>query len=193
VAAPANPKVVISTTADGATQFYFPPFRNQGQTLSLFLFTAVWSGIVYFLWHSSAPGFFAMVFGFFDLVMVYGCVQSGFGSTRIIAGNGRVVSVRKIFGPGKPREFPFADIQAIVAVAGIQQGTKASYLIRLKTKSGKDFSLAENIAERQEARWVVAQLEKIAGLKQDTHVDLGDAFGRPLGAPPQRSAGAGGK
>ena len=194
VVAPANPSVVITTAGDGATEFYFPPFRNRGQTLALFLFTAVWSGIVYFLWHSSAPWFFAAVFGFFDLVMIYGCVQSAFGSTRIVAGNGKIVSVRKIFGAGNRREFGFGEIESIVATARLQQqGTSGSYLIRLKTKSDKDFNLVENISDRQEARWIVEQLEKIGGLKRDTHVELGDVFGRELVPPPQRGVGAGGK
>jgi hypothetical protein len=186
VPAPAHPRVVLSTTAEGNTEFYFPPFRNKGQALVLFLFTAVWTVIVYFLWNSRAPWFFPVVFGFFDLTLIYGCIQSAFGSTRITVGNGKVVSLRKIFGPGKPREFPFADTQAVLVAAGMQQGKTASCLVRLKTKSGKDFTLADNIADRQEARWIVAQIEKLAGLKLDTHVELADSFGRPMGPPPQR-------
>jgi hypothetical protein len=187
VAAPAHPKVVVSATREGATEFYFPPFRNRSKTLTLFLFTAVWTAIVYFLWNSRAPWLFAAVFGFFDLVMIYGCIQSAFGSTRIIiGGHGKVVSLRTIFGPGKPREFPFTDIQSILVAAGLQQGMNASCMVRLKTKSGQDFTLADNIADRQEARWIVAQIEKLVGLKLDTHVDLADSFGRPIGPPPQR-------
>jgi len=187
VPAPAHPRVVVSTTAEGDTEFYFPPFRNRGQTLFLFLFTAVWTTIVFFLWKSRAPWFFAIIFGFFDLVMIYGCLQSAFGSTRITAGHGKIVSVRRIFGPGTPREFLFTDIQSVLVAAGLQQGATASCLVRLTTKSGKDFTLADNIADRQEARWIVAQIEKLAGLKLDTHVEIADSFGRPMGPPPQRS------
>jgi hypothetical protein len=174
VAAPARPRVVVSTTMDGDTEFYFPPFRNRGQTLGLFLFTAVWTVIVYFLWNSHAPWIFAAVFG-------------AFGSTRIIVGHGKVISLRKIFGPGKPCAFPLADIQAVLVAAGMQQGKNTSCLVRLRTKQGKDFTLVNNIADRQEARWIVAQIEKLAGLGLDTHVELADSFGRPLGPPPQRS------
>jgi hypothetical protein len=190
VPVPARPGVVVSTTTEGDTEFYFPPFRNRGQTLGLFLFTAIWTVIVYFLWNSRAPWFFAVVFAFFDLIMIYGCIQSAFGSTRIVVGHGRVTAVRKIFGPGYPREFLFADIQGVLATAGLQQGksgSNASCLVRLKTKSGKDLTLADNIADRQEARWIVAQIEKLVGLKQDTHVELADSFGRSLGPPPQRN------
>jgi hypothetical protein len=80
VSAPLHPKVVVSTTNDGSTEFFFPAFRNRGQTLGLLLFTLVWTGIVYFLAHSKAPFFFAPVFGFFDFILVYGFLQSASSS-----------------------------------------------------------------------------------------------------------------
>jgi hypothetical protein len=189
VSAPRNPKVVVSTTNDGSTQFLFPAFRNRGQTLSLLLFTGVWTAIVYVLAHSKAPWFFAAIFGFFDLVLIYGFFQSAFGSTKILAGNGKIISQRNMFGGGAPREIPFSDIQAVSAGMGIQStsATSGSYRISLQTKSGKNFSLVDNISDRQEARWVVSQIEKLVGLKLDTHVALQDSFGHLYSPPPQRA------
>jgi HEAT repeats len=190
ISAPLHPKVVVSTTNDGSTEFYFPAFRNPGQTLGLLLFTAIWTGVVYFLAHSKAPWFFAAVFGFFDSILVYGFLQSAFGSTRIVVGQGKVVSEHKMLGGGAPREIPFSDIQAVVAGMGIQSSnaTSGSYRVRLQTKGGKEFSIADNISDRQEARWIVAQIEKLVGLKTDTHVALQDAFGHDYSRPPQRGA-----
>ena len=93
-------------------------FATEARHWDCSLFTAVWTVIVYFLWNSHAPWFFAAVFGFFDLIMIYGCIQSAFGSTRIIVGHGKVISLRKIFGPGKPRVFAFSEIQAVLVAAG---------------------------------------------------------------------------
>ncbi len=50
---------------------------------------------------------------------------------------------------------------------------------------GRSLTLADAIDNRQEARWVAAQLEKFAGLKLDTHVAVQAGLGAP-GAPPQR-------
>ncbi len=188
VSAPANPRVVVSTTIDGSTEFFFPAFRNRGQTLGLLLFTAVWTGVVYFLAYSRAPWFFAAVFGFFDLLLIYGFFQSAFGSTQIIVGNGRIKTQQKMFGADTPRETPFADIQAVVAAVGIQSAnaTNGFYSLRLQTKSGKNYSLVNNISDRQEARWIVGQIEKLVGLKTDTHVALQDPFGHDYSRPPQR-------
>ena len=44
--------------------------------------------------------------------------------------------------------------------------------IQLCTKSGKKFTLADEITSRQEARWIVSQLETQVGLKLDTHVEV---------------------
>jgi len=52
VPAPANAKVAFTTGMDGSAEFYFRAFRNPSQVLTLFVFTAVWTGIVYFLGHS---------------------------------------------------------------------------------------------------------------------------------------------
>ncbi|HEY2546817.1 MAG TPA: HEAT repeat domain-containing protein, partial [Candidatus Acidoferrum sp.] len=38
---------------------------------------------------------------------------------------------------------------------------------------------ADEIASRQEARWIVSQIESLAGLKIDTHVELDSIYGQP--------------
>lgn len=188
VPAPLHPKVLVSTTNDGSTEFYFPAFRNRAQTLGLLLFTTIWTGVVYFLAYSKAPFFFAAVFGFFDLLLIYGFFQSAFGSTRIMVGGGKIIAQRKMLGGGS-REIPFGDVQSIVAAVGIQgsNATNGPYRLRLQTKSGKNFSLVDNIADRQEARWIVWQIERLVGLKTDTHVALQDSFGHDYSRPPQRA------
>ena len=48
-------------------------------------------------------------------------------------------------------------------------------------KDGRRFTLADEIDSRQEARWVVSQIETLAGMKLDTHVEVD----LPLGVSPQ--------
>jgi hypothetical protein len=52
-------------------------------------------------------------------------------------------------------------------------------------KNGEKATLVDMIDNRQEARWVAAQLEKLAGLKLDTHVAVDTGLGG-YGSPPQR-------
>lgn len=186
VPAPLNPKVVVSTGMNGGTEFYFPAFRNPGRVLLLIFFTAVWTAIVYFLWHSHAPWFFAAAFGFFDLFLIYAVIQATMGSFRIEAGNGKMIIRRALLGLGAAREVPFSDIaQILTLTTAQQQGARASYSLCLFARNGTKLTLADAIDNRQEARWVAAQLEKLAGLKLDTHVAVDSGFGG-YGPPPQR-------
>jgi len=186
VAAPPNPKVIVSVGMDGGTEFYFPAFRNPARVLGLFLFTSIWTSIVYFLLHSHAPWIFAAVFGFFDLLLVYALIRSALVSTRIQVGNGRIAFRRSLLGIGAKHELPFAQVAQILPVTTMQQkGAKATYSVRMQTKNGIKLTLADGIDSRQEARWITAELEKLAGLQLDTHVAVTAGFGTSS-PPPQR-------
>ncbi len=181
VAAPANPKVIVSSQ-DGGTEFYFPPFRSAVRAIFLLFFTAVWSGIVYFLFHSGAPWFFALVFGFFDVFLILAVFHSALGSERIRVGNGEILSTKRVLGIGSTKRFSVSEIDAILPVtSGQQSGSPSSttYAIRLRTKDGRRVTLADEISSRQEARWVVSQIESLAGLKADTRVEMDSPFGPP--------------
>lgn len=188
VPVPQNPTVRVTTSGDGATEFYFPAFRNRGRTLILLPVMVGWTAMVYALAHSNAPRFFAMAFGLFDLFLVYGCLASLFGTARITVGNGRLISRRSTIGKGTAREISFHDIESIQAATGVEpSGSTASYKICLKTRKGSQLTLADGIADRAEACSIVAQIEKLVGLKIDTSVAL-ESFGRDLGPPPQRGS-----
>jgi hypothetical protein len=183
VSAPANPKVIISAES-GGTEFYFPAFRTPSRALFLVVFTTIWSGVVYLLFQSSAPWFFPLVFGLMDLFLILATFRVVLGTSRIRVGGGEITSTKRILGIGSTKRFSIAETDAIVAVtSGQQAGGKGQsmYAIRLRTKSGRRVTLANEIASRQEARWIVSQLEALAGLKIDTHVELDS----PSGPPPQ--------
>ena len=186
VPAPPNPKVVVSAGINGGTEFYFPVFRNPSRVLVFFAFTAVWTAIIYIIRHYQGPWIFDVVFGLFELFLIYGLLHSALGSCRIEVGNGKIVYRRGLLGTGATHEVPFSDIAEILTVTMAQQkGTQASYSLFLYTKNGDKLTLADAIDSRQEARWVAAQLEKFAGLKLDTHVAVDAGFGA-YGPPPQR-------
>jgi hypothetical protein len=188
IAAPAHSRVIISSQA-GGTEFYFPAFRTPSRALFLMIFTAVWTGVVYFLFRSNAPWFFPLVFGFFDLVLFFAVFHVVLGTARIRVGNGEIVSTTRILGIGSTKHYSVSEIDAIVPVTSGQQGTnqgESMYAIRLRTKNGRRATLADEIASRQEARWIVSQIESLAGLKLDTHVELDSRFGPPpQPGPPQ--------
>jgi hypothetical protein len=188
VAAPENPKVVVSNGPTGGTAFYFPPLRNPIRALVLLLIAVAFSALAYGLHYVKAPWVFTFVFGVISLLLIYAFVQSALGSFRVEVGGGKLRVSRALLGVSSTREFAFSEIDKILAVTSSQQGTNpnnASYALRLQTKSGRKIVLADAIDKRQEARWVAAQLEKSVGLKLDTHVAVNTVF-NVYGPPPQR-------
>jgi hypothetical protein len=180
-AAPAHPKVIISSQ-DGGTEFYFPAFRTPSRALFLLIFTAIWTVVVYFLLRSSAPWFFPVVFGFFDVLLIFAMLHVTLGTSRIRVGNGELSSTTRTLGMGSTKRFSFTEIDAIVAATSAQQGgnqRQAMYAIHLRTKDGRRVTLADEIRSRQEARWIVSQMEALASLKIDTHVELDAGYGPP--------------
>jgi len=59
------------------------------------------------------------------------------------------------------------------------------YSLRLQTNNGKNHALVDEIDSRQEAQWIVSQIEKRAGLRLDTQVRVNDGI---YGQPPQPGA-----
>ncbi len=174
VAQPARTKVVVSMH-DGGTEFYFQPLRTPARALLLFVVSAAFTGAVYALLHNRVPLLFTAMFALGDLLVLFGFLHVAFGSARIFAGNGEIQSRGGVLGFGALRRTPFAEIASILPVAGPSQGSGSDnsvYSIQLRTKSGKKFTLADEISSRLEARWIVSQLETVARLKLDTHVEV---------------------
>src|SRR6266478_389698 len=183
VAQPAHTKVVVSN-GSGGTEFYFPPLRNPGRALTLLLVTVVWTAVIYLMVQKHAPVLFFILFGLADLLIITGFLHATFGSSQIGVSSGEILSCRGIFGFGGTRRIQVSDVASIVPVVSMQQGTSSGnqlHAIRLRLKDGRKFTLADEIDGRQEARWVVSQIETLAGLKLDTHVEVD----LPLGVSPQ--------
>jgi len=171
---PARTKVVVSVH-EGGTEFYFPAFRSPGRALVLLLVSLLFAGAAYALLNSRVPFLFTFFFILADLFIVYSFFSVAFGSARILVGNGEIRSRKGIFGAGSERRIPFSEIASVIAFASLQQGGNSDssvHSIRLLTKSGQKITLADGISNRQEARWVVSQLETLVGLEVDTHVEI---------------------
>jgi hypothetical protein len=190
VAQPAHAKVIVSMHS-GGTEFYFPAFRNPGRALGLLAITLIWSGVVYALYRSRAPLFFFIVLGLVDLFLIFGVFHVTFGSARIGLANGEILSRRGILGTGSTRRIQASDVASILPVVSMQQGGNSGNTlcaIRLRTKNGRQYTLADEIDSRQEARWIVSQIETLAGLKLDTRVEVDSPFGPPP-QPSQQGSG----
>jgi hypothetical protein len=188
VAQPAHAKVVVEM-GSGGTEFYFPALRNPGRALVLFLVMLLWTGVAYMLYQKDAPIFFFIVFGLSDLLIIAGFLHVTFGSARITVRGGEILSRKGILGIGRTRRIQVSDVASIVPVVSAQQSTSSGnqlHAIRIRLKDGRKFTLADEIDSRQEARWVVSQIETLAGLKLDTHVEVDLPLGVTQQLPGQK-------
>jgi hypothetical protein len=96
---PTHTKVVVSM-GPGGTEFYFPVLRNPIRALMVFLVLLVWTGAAYVLYQKHASIFFFILFGLSDLIVMAGFLHVTFGSARICARSGEILSRTGIFGLG---------------------------------------------------------------------------------------------
>ena len=188
VAQPAHTKVVLGM-GSGGTEFYFPALRNPGRALVLFLVMLLWTGVAYMLYQKHAPIFFFIVFGLSDLLIIAAFLHVTFGNATITVRSGEILSRKGILGIGRARRIQVSDVASIVPVVSAQQATSSAsqlYAIRMRLKDGGKFTLADEIYSRQEARWVVSQIETLAGLKLDTHVEVDLPLGVTQQLPGQK-------
>jgi HEAT repeats len=170
---PATTSARISSDWNG-TEFYFPAFRDPKRALGLLALTAGWTGLVYLLLHSNAPLPLAVIFGLFDLLLFLGLGQMLFSSTRIRVAPSDLTCRKSFLGISRTRVFQTTDIEGVVPVMSRQQAnnSRSYYALRLRTRDGRETDLVTGIADRDEARWLVSQIESNAGLRQDTHVEV---------------------
>jgi hypothetical protein len=114
------------------------------------------------------PVIFPLVFGLFALVMIYICAQLCFGTSTVTIGGGSLRVRMGILGSGKTQEIPLSQItkfqNAITAQQGGATGTPY-YDIQLLTSGGKTITLGKTLRNKQEADWLVSEMQRLMGAK----------------------------
>jgi hypothetical protein len=183
VSEPSRHRVVVTESPDGL-QFQFPAGRNVARTvLVVSLLIAISALFFEMLRIQPEPPMFAFgIVGLLEFFLILAAIRSALSATRIVAGNGAISWRRSVLGMGKSQQMQISDVDAILASTSIQQGSSTLYSVILKSKSGKKFTLVDDIESRQEARWIVGQIEKRAGLRLNTQVEINNSI---YGPPPQ--------
>ena len=183
---PAHHRVVVNDSPDGL-QFYFSPGRNIGRAILIVSLAAAISALFYALFgmHPRPPLFAFVVVGVLDFFLILATIHALLSATRIIAGNGMVSWRRSVLGIGSGHQLQISDVDSVLVSTSIQQASSSGgtlYSLVLKSKSGKTYTLIDDIENRQEARWIVSQIEKRSGLPLSTQVEVKNFM---YGPPPQ--------
>jgi len=186
---PERHRVVVTDTSQGL-EFYFRAGRNPFRAALILALAAGCGALLYGMVRMpQRPPIFALVIvGLLTFVLTLATIHTVLTSTRIVVGNGVISWRHSVLGIGRTRQLQIADVASILAITTIQQASSSGstlYSLRLQTNAGKNYTLVDEIQSREEARWIVSEIEKRAGLKLNTQVRINDPF---YGPPPQPGA-----
>jgi hypothetical protein len=188
---PQQHRVTVTDSTQGL-EFYFRAGRNLFRVVLLMVLAAGCGSLLYAVVHMSQrqPIFALGIVGLLTFVLTLAFIHTALTSTRITVGNGLISWRRSVLGIGRSRQMQIADVASILAVTRIEQASSSGstlYSLRLQTKTGQHHTLVDEIESRQEARWIVSEIEKRTGLQLDTQVRIDDVF---YGPPPQPGVGS---
>jgi hypothetical protein len=186
---PATHRVAVTDTPEGL-KFYFRAGRNLFRAVLCVVLAAGCGSLLYAILHTpQRPPLFALVIvGLLTFFLTLASIHTALTSTRIVVGNGVISWRHSVLGIGRTRQMQIADVASILAVTSIQQASSSGstlHSLRLQSNSGKNHTLIDEIQSRQEAQWIVSEIEKRAGLRVNTEVQMNDAF---YGSSPQPGA-----
>jgi hypothetical protein len=143
----------------GGYTLIFPAARHKGAAFGLTAFFVLWTAITVGLLFSDAPLLFPIVFGLFDLLMLWAVLDIWFERRRLEVRDDRLLLSGGIFGQGKTREIPRGQITAIRPIRGMQAGNKLYYRIEVTTLDGKKHLAASKLGGLTLARQVVEEMQ----------------------------------
>jgi len=161
---PAGSRIRVADAA-GGKEFYFPAFRNRGCAVYLALFTLLWTGIVWVIFHYHGPRLFAVVFGGFDVVLVLWVLHEWFATTRVVARRGSLTLTKHLFGVGRTRELAGSDILEINIVHGETYNQRVLYNIQVVFQNGRKVTAGDEVPDMREAHWLALEMARCVGLK----------------------------
>lgn len=189
IATPANTAVVLSQDERG-TVLEFGAFRRPAQTLGLLLVTVIWGGVVYMLWHIQQGGpvwIFRVTFTGALLLIVYGLLNSVFGSQTLVSRKEGISLQTRLLGTSRIKEYPASDIKMVSVGAGSQGGSqKEMCSLEFLLLSGRKTYVAAGTLTREEALWCAKVVEEALGRRDRVGMDFAPyslSVGRS--APPQ--------
>jgi hypothetical protein len=179
------------TDGPNGREFYFPAARNLGMAFGLTFFLAIWSGVLWLMMVKHAPVLFPIVFGLFEIFILWGFVSAWFKSSRVTANGTGVMLQNRWLIFSRTRRFDASEIARFEVKVGMTSGATAFHDLKLVTRAGEQdgfaarkeryqqagerpaigfkigdpsgVTLASSIASRPEAEWLVREMTRALG------------------------------
>jgi hypothetical protein len=153
--------VRITRTADGGTEFFFPPVRGGAKAIPqtvVFLGTVGLLAAICIRDQPSIP--LVAIWGFVDLGFFMWILRLWFAPERVVFANGAVSYTSGILA--KTRTMPIADISSIHVTKG---GYTTNNAIRITGRGLNIFNVGDGIRVKRNAEWLARQMSIAAGVK----------------------------
>jgi len=164
---PAHSAIKVQDTM-GGREFYFPALRNPGMAFFLLVFTAIFGGALWALFHFHAPFIFPAVFGLFTLLLVIFTTHEFFGTTRVVADGNGVTVTKHLFGLGWSKVIPASDIAEIHTAQGATMSSGSStavyYNVQIVCRNGRKITAGDEVSDLHEAHWLALEMARCTGL-----------------------------
>jgi hypothetical protein len=171
-------------------EFFFPAARNPGAALFMTFFMLFWSAAIWFMIWKKVPLLFPIVFGLFDVFIVWGCFSLWFKSSRVTIDPTTVTLTNRWLFFNRTRAFPTSKVTGFQLKIGMTSGSQAYHDIKLVTPAGSEsfearkaryqqtgqmppvrfrvydpggVTVASGIASTVEANWLVQEMTKALG------------------------------
>ncbi len=161
-------RIRITPAAGGATEIYFPAFRNPGPALFVAAFYVFWTVLLVVIHYGHAPLIFPIVWGFFDAIILMWMVSLWARTTRVVIGNGQVTIYSGILGAALfTRRAAAADIQAIGSDVGMTMGNTGYCRMQIRCRGSRTLNFGDGIPSRIEADWLAERMREQLGLRKE--------------------------
>lgn len=160
---PADSRIRVTTRSQGV-EIVFPPARNPGAAAGVSAFTLIWGSICWGLVYYKAPLLFPVVFGLFELLLLWGSLHLWLGASRVTAGSGMLLLAKGIGTPGRERLLPSAQVADVISAIGMQAGAIPYYDVVIRQKDGKKVTAGSSVRDKHEAEWLAVTIKKALGL-----------------------------
>ena len=155
-----------SLTSGGA-EFRFAPMRNVGPVIGLTVMNVLCGASIWFMSTKGAPIFMPIIFGFFQLLLIYGLFTMTTSVAKITAARHAIRFVRGPFGFGKLKSVNADQVKKITISSGMQSGNTHYWDLKLQTNDNERHTLVTSIKDRKEAEWIAKTIAAAAGLPEE--------------------------
>ncbi len=153
----------LEVTPTGNTRITFARARNKGAAMGLTVFLAIWTGAIWLMIYLGAPIFFPIVFGLFEVLLLFAALDMWLVKRVIEVNRAELVYAKGMLRFGMRRILQRDNIKSIKPTRGMQSGSKLYYQIQVQAQGGKKHTIATQIGSLQLAKSLVREIEGALG------------------------------